>query len=244
MNRSKYRALEFPVTRVILREGPGAVRYMKAEQPLQEHAPRLTDRLVHWAHAAPDRTFIARRARNADGTTGEWRHISYQEALDSARRIGQALIDRGLSAERPLVILSENDLEHALLALGCIYAGVPYCPVSPAYSTISQDHGKLRHVLGTLTPGLVFAADAQRYGKAIEATVGAEVEVVLANGTLQGRPQATQCRPSSCAATRSTSRWPTERCQGARRPPSQPFSQHRRLAPWTPPCRPPDRTPS
>lgn len=67
---------------------------------------------------------------------------------------------RGLSAERPVIILSENDLEHALLALGCLFAGVPYCPSSPAYSTISQDFAKLRHVLDTLTPGLVFASDA------------------------------------------------------------------------------------
>src|SRR5665647_2671303 len=127
MKQAKYRPLKFPVTRVVLRDRRGGVRYMKAEQPLGEHAQRLTDRLVHWAHADPDRTFIARRVRNADGTTGEWRHISYREALDSARRIGQALIDRGLSAERPVAILSENDLEHAMLALGCIYAGVPYC---------------------------------------------------------------------------------------------------------------------
>jgi feruloyl-CoA synthase len=59
--------------------------------------------------------------------------------------------------------------------------------VSPAYSTISQDYDKLRHVLETLTPGLVFAADAARYGKAIAATVGSDVEVVLAHGTLEGR---------------------------------------------------------
>jgi feruloyl-CoA synthase len=96
---------------------------------------------------------MARRVRNADGSTGDWRHISYAQALASARSIGQALLDRGLNAERPVAILSENDLEHALLALGCLYAGVPYCPVSPAYSTVSQDYDKLRHVLTTLTPG-------------------------------------------------------------------------------------------
>jgi feruloyl-CoA synthase len=76
-----------------------------------------------------------------------------------------------------VVILSENDLEHALLALGCLVAGVPFVPTSPAYSLISQDYDKLRHVLKTVTPGLVFAADAARYGKAIHATVGADVEV-------------------------------------------------------------------
>ncbi|MFL5145665.1 MAG: AMP-binding protein, partial [Microvirga sp.] len=135
----RYRPLKFPVDHVILREGAGGVRYMKAEQGLGEYAQRMTDRLMHWAEAAPDRTFMARRVRNADGSTGDWRHISYREALDSARRIGQALLTRGLGLERPVAILSENGLEHALLALGCVYAGIPYCPVSPAYSTISQD---------------------------------------------------------------------------------------------------------
>ncbi|MEO5672014.1 MAG: feruloyl-CoA synthase [Ramlibacter sp.] len=184
----RYRPLKFGVTRIALREGAGGVRYMQADQPLAPHARRLTDRLVHWAQTAPDRTFMARRTKNADGSTGEWRHISYAQALASARSIGQALINRGLSADRPVAILSENDLEHALMALGCLYAGVPHCPVSPAYSTVSQDYDKLRHVLSTLTPGLVFAADAGRYGRAIAATVGPDVEVVLGDGgALEGR---------------------------------------------------------
>ncbi len=187
MNRPKYRPLDFPVKHVVVRDAPGGVRYMKAQQPLAEHAERMTDRLVHWAQAAPERTFMARRQRLADGTTGDWRHISYAQALDSARRIGQALLDRGLGLERPVAILSENDLEHALLALGCIYAGVPFCPISPAYSIVSEDYDKLRHALKTLTPGLVFASDAARYGKAIAAAVPAGLEVVVAKGTLQGR---------------------------------------------------------
>ena len=183
----RYRPLRFGVTRVQMREGQQGVRYMTADQPLQPYAQRMTDRLVHWAETEPQRTFMARRSKNADGSTGGWRHISYREALESARAIGQALLDRGLSADRPVVILSENDLEHALLSLGCLYAGIPWCPTSPAYSTISQDYDKLRHVLATLTPGLVFAADPKRYGKAIQAAVGADTEVVLADGTLDGR---------------------------------------------------------
>lgn len=207
----KYRPLTFGVTRVTLRDGANGVRYLRADQPLQEHAVRMTDRLVHWAKIAPDRAFMARRVRNADGTTGDWRHVTYTQALDAARRIGQALVDRKLTPERPVAILSENDLEHALLALGCLYAGVPFCPVSPAYSTVSQDYDKLRHVLDTLTPGLVFAADAARYGKAIAATVPSDVEVVLANGTLEGRPStpfsallATEPTPSVDAAMQAT----------------------------------------
>lgn len=174
-----YRPLTFGVTRVVLNEGANGAQYLKADQALGEHALRLTDRLVHWAQTQPEQTFMARRVKRADGSSGDWRHISYAQALASARNIAQALLDRGLNAERPVVILSENDLEHALLALGCIYAGVPFCPVSPAYSTVSQDYDKLRHVLTTLTPGLVFASDAARYGKAIAATVGDDVEIAI-----------------------------------------------------------------
>ncbi len=187
MTVPKYRPLTFGVTQVALRDGLSGTRYLRAEQALQDYPTRITDRLQHWAQVAPDRTFMARREKLADGSTGDWRHISYAQAWDSAQRIAQSLIDRQLSLERPVVILSENDLEHALLALGCLVAGVPFVPASPPYSLISQDYDKLRHVLKTVTPGLVFAADAARYGKAILTAVSPDTEVVLTTGVLNGR---------------------------------------------------------
>jgi len=183
----KYRDMTFGVTRVKMREATQGHLYLSADQALEPYAERMTDRLIHWAKEKPDQTLFARRQKNADGSTGDWQRISYAQALDGARHIAQGLINRGLNAERPVLIASENDLEHALLALGCLMAGVPYCPASPAYSTISQDYDKLRHLVSTLTPGLVFAADAQRYGKALQSTLGANVEVVLTQGTLEGR---------------------------------------------------------
>ena len=187
MTVPKFRPLTFGVTQVALRDGVSGTRYLSAEQALQDYPTRITDRLQHWAQVAPDRTFMARREKLADGSTGDWRHISYAQAWDSAQRIAQSLIDRQLSLERPVVILSENDLEHALLALGCLVAGVPLVPASPPYSLISQDYDKLRHVLKTVTPGLVFAADAARYGKAILTAVSPDTEVVLTTGVLNGR---------------------------------------------------------
>ncbi|MDM0012386.1 feruloyl-CoA synthase [Variovorax sp. J22P168] len=183
----RYRTLAFGITRAVLSEGVPGTRYLKAEATLAPYVGRMTDRLQHWAETAPDRTFIARRERLSDGSTGDWQRVSYAEALHKARSIAQALIDRGLDAERPVAILSENGIEHALMALGCLYAGVPFCPVSPPYSIVSQDFDKLRHVFDTLTPGLVFAADAKRFARAIAAVVPADVEVVLAEGTLDGR---------------------------------------------------------
>ena len=152
-----------------------------SREPLAPYPVRLTDRFLAWAERDPERTLVAKRI---DG--GDWRRVSYGEALRSARGIAQALIDRDLSVDRPLAILSDNDIEHLLLGLGAMLAGVPYAPVSPAYSLLSQDHGKLRHILDTLTPGLVFASGPQ-YGKAIAAVVPVETPVVLTTGWLEGR---------------------------------------------------------
>ena len=127
-----YRELEFGVRSVVVQEAGDGNVYVRSEQDLQPHAQRMTDRLVHWAQTTPDHAFIAQRLRLSDGSTGDWQYLSYAQTLAAARSIAQALIDRGLSAERPLVILSENDLDHAMLAMGCLYAGVPYCSVSTA----------------------------------------------------------------------------------------------------------------
>ena len=162
----------------------GSTRVTSTE-PLGAYPERLTDRLLHWAEAAPDRTLVAKRRPAAEG--GDWRRVSYVEALASARAIAQFLLDRGVSVERPVVILSDNDIEHLLLGLGAMLAGVPFAPISPAYSLVSQDFGKLRHILGVLTPGLVFAADGAAFAKAIEATVAADVPVVLTRGGIDGR---------------------------------------------------------
>jgi len=202
MNPAPFRPLEFGVTRVQRREGAQGVQYLVAEQPLGAHAPRLSDRLRHWAETAPERTLFARRRATPEGRTGEWEHLTFGQAWQTARRIAQALIDRGLSAERPVAILSENSLEHAQLALACMVAGVPFVPVSPPYSLVSVDYDKLKHVLRTVTPGLVFAQDA-RYAKAIAGAVPPELEVVLAEGALEGRahtPYAQLCATEATAA--------------------------------------------
>lgn len=186
MSAPKFRPLRFGVTRVTLKDGVPGTHYLKADQELQAFPDRLTDRLQHWAHNKPTQTLFARRVKLADGSLGDWRHVTYAEAWATARNIAQGLINRGLNAERPVVILSENSLEHALLALGCMVAGVPFVPTSPPYSLISQDYDKLKHVLRTVTPGLVFAGDA-RYAKAIAATVSSDMEIVMNEGGVEGK---------------------------------------------------------
>ena len=195
MTAPKFRLLTFGVTSVTLRGGDAGTQYLSAGQTLDSYPDRITDRLQHWAQAAPERTFMARREKLADGKTGDWQHISYAQAWSRARCIAQALINRGLSADKPVAILSENDLDHALLALGCMVAGVPFVPASPPYSLVSQDFDKLRHVLKTTTPGLVFAADGVRYAKAINAAIlsnaSSDIEVVLGAGHIEGRSTTT-----------------------------------------------------
>ena len=186
MSSPKFRPLRFGVTRVTLKDGVPGTHYLKADQELQAYPDRLTDRFQHWATNKPNQTLFARRVKLADGTLGDWRHVTYAQAWATARNIAQALINRGLNAERPVVILSENSLEHALLALGCMVAGVPFVPTSPPYSLISQDYDKLKHVLRTVTPGMVFASDT-RYAKAIAATVSSDMEIVMNEGGIEGQ---------------------------------------------------------
>ena len=152
---------------------------VRSTENLRWFPDRLTDSLAQWATEAPDRTFVARR-----GPDGEWIRVSYAQMLHRVQAVAQALVDRGLSVERPVAILSENDLEHVTLALGAMWAGVPYAPVSSAYSLISQDYGKLRHILGLVTPGLVFAA-SPAYAQAIATVLPADVPVVLTEGAAE-----------------------------------------------------------
>ena len=151
------------------RRADGAI-LLRARAPLPEFPRKITERLEHWAAQAPDRILFAQRSG------ASWRTLTYGEAREQARRIGAYLLGKNLSAERPLAVLSGNDIEHALLHLGAMYVGVPYAPVSPAYSLLSTDYSKLRFIFDLLTPGLVFANGSQ-FDKAIHAVAG-KVEVI------------------------------------------------------------------
>lgn len=150
---------------------------MRSTEPLGAYPKVLTERLFATADADPGRIFIAER-----GPSGTWQSLSYGETARKVRSIAQALIDRGLDAERPVAILSAASNAHALLALAATHAGIPYCPVSPAYSLIARDFAKLDHVLGLLTPGLVFVEDAEAFQRALTGTSVSGFEIVAARG--------------------------------------------------------------
>jgi feruloyl-CoA synthase len=137
--------------------------------------------LERWAAKCPDRVFLAERS-----ASGAWRTITYDETARAANAIGQALIDRGLGPDRPLLVLAENGIDHGLMALGAMHVGVPVAPVSTAYARMSQDFGKLRHIFGLVQPGLIYVDEADRYAKALE-TIGATgVEIVASRGGIAG----------------------------------------------------------
>jgi len=148
--------------------------YLRSPDPLPAYPRKLTERLDHWAEHAPERVFLAQRG------PGGWLRLTYAQARSRARRVAQALIERRLSAERPVAVLSGNDFAHALIELGALYAGVPYAPVSPAYSLLSKDFAKLKHIMRLLTPGLVFASAREPFRAAIAAAVPGGTEVVYA----------------------------------------------------------------
>src|SRR5262245_49305247 len=171
---SQFRPVRLGPSDVVVDRGEDGSIHLRSPHALGPYPAKLTERLEHWAARAPDRVLFAQRNER-----GGWRGITYAETLEKARRIGEALLRRPVSPERPVAILSGNDIEHALLALGALYVGVPYVPISPAYSLISQDFGKLRHVFDLLTPGLVFAADGRAFGRAIEGVVPPDMEVIV-----------------------------------------------------------------
>jgi feruloyl-CoA synthase len=147
---------------------------VRSKRPLPPYPAKLSEPLERWARQAPDRLFFAQR-----GPDGGWRELTYAATLSKVRSLAAALIKLGLSAERPVLILSGNDLEHLLLNLACFYAGVPVVPVSPSYSLLSTDFGKLKHIVAQTTPGLVFAADGAAYAKALDAVVTSDAEIAV-----------------------------------------------------------------
>jgi feruloyl-CoA synthase len=147
---------------------------MQSPYPLGPYPAKITERLEHWAAHAPDRTFLAQRA--VDGT---WRRLTYRDALDRVRRLSQALLDRRLSAERPILILSGNGIDHALLALAAMYTGVIYAPIAPAYSLQARDYGALGQVFERVQPALVFAAEGTAYERALKHVLPPGVELVV-----------------------------------------------------------------
>jgi feruloyl-CoA synthase len=142
----------------------------------------MTERFMHWAAVDPDRLWMAER-----GEDGAWVRMTYGQGAQAIRAIGSALLQSGLSVERPLLILSGNSLSHALMALGAQHVGIPSAALSPAYALSGEDRGKLAQVVAQLTPGMVFADHAAKFLPAIDAVLATDVVLVSRTGRSETR---------------------------------------------------------
>lgn len=149
------------------------VIYARSSKPLGDYPDRVTDALGYWATRAPERVFLAERS-----TSGGWRTVTYQEASARVRKLAGGLLAAGLSADRPLAILSGNSIDHGLLALAAMHVGIPYAPVAPAYSLAVREYVALTHLWKNLSPAMVFVEDGQTFGRALEAVASQETKVL------------------------------------------------------------------
>lgn len=175
MPRMPLRDVDLGPLDVRIEPSAAGVVYARSPFALGTYDAQVTAWLDRWAASAPQRVFLAER-----DAKGNWRSLTYAEARAQARALGQALLGRGLGPERPLVILSGNSIAHAMLGLGALYVGIPYAPISPAYSLASYDHAKLKGIVALLNPGMVYADDGRSYASAIAAAVPDFVEVLVA----------------------------------------------------------------
>ena len=166
---------------IIRQERPDGSVWLQSTKPLPPFSTRVTERLEYWARLAPNQPFLA--SRHSDS----WQTVTYGDALTAVRSIAQALLDRGLENANPVLVLSGNGIEHALLSLACMHVGVIFCPVSVAYSTASQDFSRLRDIVDLVGPSLVFAADADVHGRALRSCIPPSTEVIVVKGDA-GRP--------------------------------------------------------
>jgi feruloyl-CoA synthase len=181
-SNSSARSLDIATWTVSLDRTADGCCYVRPQAPLGSYPATLTERIDYWAARAPERIFLAQR--NGAET---WRTLTYAEFRERARSVAQWMLDRKLPPGRPIAILSGNDIEHALVAAAAMYCGIPYAPVSPAYSLVSSDLNRLRHVFRVLAPSLVFAADGAAFVYAIAAAVPTETALVVGRNAPLGR---------------------------------------------------------
>ena len=139
---------------------------MSQVDDLPPYLPTLADYLDKWADKTPEQILIARRTQHR-AESDEWIKVSYLEARNQARSLGSALLEMGLGPDKPLLVLSENSLEHAMLGIACCYVGIPYAPISPAYSLLSTGAAKALHTIELLSPGAIFADDGERFSEVL-----------------------------------------------------------------------------
>ncbi|HSR80966.1 MAG TPA: feruloyl-CoA synthase [Hyphomicrobiaceae bacterium] len=171
----------FAVPEIALERRPDGSTVLRSARGLGAVPRCLGVLLERWAVAEPHRVFLAERV-----PSGAWRHLTYQEAALAANSVGQALLDRGLGPDRPLMILAENGIDHGTMMLGAMHVGVPVVPVSTAYARLSLDYGKLRYIFDLVQPGLIYVDETEPYARALGAIGATRLEIAASRGSLAG----------------------------------------------------------
>ena len=151
-------------------DGSRIVSVPIAQPPYPRH---LSEWLRQWAREVPARVFLAERAKD-----GAWRTITYGEFREAADAMTAALMRRGHSPARPVAALSDNAINFALLMFGAMQAGIPFMPVSPAYSLMSHSFSKIQYVFETMKPSLVYVPAVAPFAKALAAVDLAGIAVL------------------------------------------------------------------
>ena len=173
-----FKPLPQKVPDIAVERKPDGTVYIRSRHPLGQMPRSIAHLFEEKAAAHPDRNFIGQRQMLPDGKTGDWKYITYGEANARANAVAQALLNRGLGPDAPLMVLSGNSIPHAVMMLGAMKARVPIAPVSVAYSLMSGDHSKLKHVFEITGPKIIFAEQGPVYARALAALPLDGVDVV------------------------------------------------------------------
>jgi feruloyl-CoA synthase len=171
-NAAPTRPIAYAAPRIVCKKAADGSLRCRSTEPLAPYDASLARLFQRAVERNPGGLFLAER-----GADGAWRKVGYETARVTVDALAQALIERGLSAERPVMILSGNGIDHALLTLAGHTAGIPVAPISVAYSLQSHDHAKLKHIFALLEPGIVYVADTSPFAKALAALDLAKVEI-------------------------------------------------------------------
>lgn len=170
-------AMDFAPPEVLVERRPCGTMVFRSPWELTPFASTVGSLLDEAAADSPRATFLAERSGNG------WREVSYAETRNQVRRIASSLLMLKGFSERPLAILSDNSIDVGLITLAAMYVGIPVVPVSSAYSKVSQTFEKLRAIVGATNPAVIFASDAQTYGRAIRAVASTDTQIIVGDPT-------------------------------------------------------------
>ena len=182
MSDAQVKIVKMAKPEVVIDTAKNGAITLRSPHPIDNYPDNQSEWLIRWARETPDRIFIADRT----GENGSWRKLTYKEFLANILSIAQALLDRGLSVKRPVAILSDNGIDNALILYSAMHVGIPVIPISPAYSLMSQDYGKLKAIVEAVTPGLIFVNDGYKFVNAISSLELDDTEIVVSTNPPEG----------------------------------------------------------